>query len=467
MPAIISWWTWVTQLQPAFSRQSTFYLAVLALCAFCLQRDRLGGVSSMIRVLGIDPDRCYPRLVAFFHSKAIKLTKLRQLWVKLVCKGLGDYLVRYNGRPVLVIDGCNAPCEGKKMPASRTIRQTSSNNSKPEFIKGHAVQVVSVLARKFKQTIAVPLMIQIDSGYQLSPLPALRKTLLGVAATMLCEATEAAEEEAGFYVVADALYAVKHLMQSMVAAGNHIVTRVKSNAVAYREAEPAKHKGRGRKKSYGDKVVLNDLFAEEDKFSEISCKGGTARARTVILKLKGVDLRVKYVLVIKSDGRKFIFLTTDVELDAADVLELYGMRFSIEMSIKSLVHTVGAFSYRFWLSLKNKSKGSTEYLHRKSQKHRDRFLGKIKVYEVYMQLAVIALGLLQCLSLLHSEKIYRGFGWLRTIRPNLVPSEMVVSMYLEKHQHEFLRGKGLGAAWQKFMAEKMAKDTTLGFDKAA
>ena len=351
------------------------------------------------------------------------------------------------------------------MPASRPIRQTSSNNSKAEFIKGHALQMVSVLVKKLHQTIAVPLMIKIDSGYQLSPLPALRKTQLGVAATMLGEVTKAAQEKEGFYVVADALYAVKHLMQSMVAAGNHIVTMVKSNAVAYREAKPAKHKGRGRKRRYGDKVVLRDLFAEEDKFSEVSCKGGIVLARTEIFKLKGVDLWVKYVLVIKSDGRKFIFLTTDLELDAADVLELYRLRFSIETSIKSLAHTVRAFSYRFWFFLKKKE--GTEYLNRQSQAYRDAFLSKIKAYEVYMQLGVIALGLLQCLSLQHSAEIYRGFGWLRTIRPNLVPSEMVVSMYLEKHQHEFLQGKGLEAALRKFMAEKMAKDTTLGFDKAA
>ena len=327
--------------------------------------------------------------------------------------------------------------------------------------------MVSILARKFKQTIAVPLTIKIDSGYQTSPLPALRKTQLGVAATMLEEVAQSTGERKGLYIVADALYAVKPLMQRMFEAGNHIVTRVRGNAVAYQRAEPDTKTGRGRKKSYGDKVVLDNLFAEEEEFSEVSWKGDTVLVREVVLKLKGVGMLVKYVLVIKRDGRKFIFLTTDLELDAEQVLELYGLRFTIESSIKSVVHTVRAFSYRFWFSLKKKKEKGTEYLHRETQEYRQKFLDKIKVYEVYMQLGMIALGLLQCLSLSCHKEIYRGFGWLRSIRPNLLPSPMVVSMYLAKHQNLFLRGKALDSALHKFLADKMPNDTTLGFDKAA
>jgi len=62
-------------------------------------RTDLMGVSSIVRALGLVPT-CYNRILNFFHSPALCLDKLTQLWRSLVFKQPG--VVRMGGRPVLL-----------------------------------------------------------------------------------------------------------------------------------------------------------------------------------------------------------------------------------------------------------------------------------------------------------------------------------------------------------------------------
>ena len=52
---------------------------------FCTRQDSMGGVSSFIRCVGTRSSY-YQRLIDFFHSNAIDLKKLTELWVKVVFK---------------------------------------------------------------------------------------------------------------------------------------------------------------------------------------------------------------------------------------------------------------------------------------------------------------------------------------------------------------------------------------------
>jgi len=51
----------------------------------------------------------------------------------------------YNGRPVLLGDGLKIPKRGRKMPAVKLLHQVSDCHTKPDYIMGHSLQVVSVL----------------------------------------------------------------------------------------------------------------------------------------------------------------------------------------------------------------------------------------------------------------------------------------------------------------------------------
>jgi hypothetical protein len=67
-----------------------------------------------------------------------------------------------------------------------------------------------------------------------------------------------------FYFVADAYYAAGKIEKGFLKQGNHLVTRVKSNAVAYVPVEPKNGRRKmGRPKLYGKKIRVNSLLADQ------------------------------------------------------------------------------------------------------------------------------------------------------------------------------------------------------------
>jgi hypothetical protein len=97
----------------------------------------------------------YDLLLNFFHSNALNLSRLLDLWVKLALRLFNP--VTEEGFVLLAADGLKVPKEGKKMPAVKSLHQESGNNSKPEFIMGHSFQAVSLLVHSaLGQVFAVP-----------------------------------------------------------------------------------------------------------------------------------------------------------------------------------------------------------------------------------------------------------------------------------------------------------------------
>jgi hypothetical protein len=74
-----------------------------------------------------------------------------------------------------------------------------------------------------------------------------------------------------FYLVADAYYAAGKMVRGLLKHGNHLVTRVKSNAVAYVPATPKKGpKKTGRPKTYGQKIKLKSLFKDAKSMQQVA-----------------------------------------------------------------------------------------------------------------------------------------------------------------------------------------------------
>ena len=74
----------------------------------------------------------------------------------------------------------------------------------------------------------------------------------------------------------------------------------------------------------------------------------------------------------------------------------------------------------------------------------------------YIQLGLIAQGLLQYLSTMHPAIVLKQFGsWLRTIRPGIPPSEQVTAMALKNSLSEFLADKNSEQIFKIFIREKI------------
>src|SRR5258708_4309023 len=155
------WWNAILARRPAFSRRRTFMWFATAVAGLTVRVDLLG-VTSIVRALNLRP-RLYTKLLDHFHSSGIKLDRLSALWAQAVLK-LFPYLVRVNGRLVLVGDGIKAPKRGKKMPGVKLLHQQSESNTKPEFIMGHSLQAVGLLVHAAQSVFCVPLAVRIHEG---------------------------------------------------------------------------------------------------------------------------------------------------------------------------------------------------------------------------------------------------------------------------------------------------------------
>jgi hypothetical protein len=161
MPLWTSWWNAVWLLRPAFSRLRTFLWFATVVAGLSVRTELLG-VTSIVRALQLH-ERYYHKLLAHFHSDAVRLDRLCALWVQTVLR-LFPNPVRVNGRRVLVGDGIKVAKSGKKMPAVKLLHQVSESHTKPEYIMGHSLQAVSMLVHASSSVLAVPLAARIHEG---------------------------------------------------------------------------------------------------------------------------------------------------------------------------------------------------------------------------------------------------------------------------------------------------------------
>lgn len=451
----IEWWSMVIELRPAFKRTRAFLWFCVALAAMCARNDLLG-VTSLVRTMGLQPS-CYDRLLDCFHSKALNLDALTRLWTGMVLALLKPFLYSVKGRIVLVADGIKIAKTGRKMPGVKKLHQESDNNTKPQFIYGHSCQAVGLVVRAASSFVAIPLASRIHEGVVFSNRH--HRSLLD----KLIELLGSLQITLPSYLVADTYYASAKMIHPMLKAGNHLVTAVRSNAVAYEASPPTAGPKRGRPRTYGAKITLKALFKEEGVFE--SAKSPVYGEKDVMLRYRVLDLcwkpvghLVRFVMVIHPTRGKKVFLSTDLSLTGLQVIELYGVRFKIEVSFKQAIYTVGTYAYHFWMKAMTPRprRSGNQYLHHKPSCYRNQVKRKIAAYHAHIQLGVIAQGILQVLSIRCTAAVWRHFGsWIRTIRPDILPSELVVSVALRHSLPLFLADSPRDHILAKFIRERL------------
>ena len=387
----IQWWKVVWQLRSTCSRLRTFLWFSTCLAGMTVRGDLLG-VTSFVRSLGLI-ETCYDRILDFFHSKALNLEKLTRTWVALILK-THPSLLRINGKLVLVGDGLKVSKAGKKMPAVKRLHQQSDSNTKPEYIMGHSCQAIAILAGALQGIFAIPLVSRIHEGVIYSNRD--KRTFLDKM-VLLIDSLEMGEK---FYYIADAYYASRKIIRGLLAQGNHLITRVRSNAVAYFPAEPPlKSKGPGRPPIYGEKIHLRDLFNDP-------------------------------VLMQTAQSQ---------------VLGVYAYHFWMK-TMTPIRRTSG-----------------NQHLHRKSTSYRNAVRRKIDAYHRYIQTGLISQGLLMYLSSVFPKLVWAHFGsWIRTIRPGICPSELVTAIAMRNTLTEFLADSNKTSILTKFIRERIDISRTEG-----
>lgn len=446
------WWHLVKELRPCFSRERTFLWFVVIAMGFTVRED-LAGATSLIRAMGLDAFY-YDRILDFFHSTGINRRLLQSLWTDIVIKT--ELAVQVGGRVIIVGDGIKIPKEGKKMPGVKSLHQESQSNSKAEFIMGHSFQAVAMLTSALGYVFATPLAAEIHEGVVESNRDS--RSLLDKMVTLL----QSLALTVPAYFLGDAYYAKQTLILPLLKAGVHVLTRVAKSAVAYYPPPIAAKKRRGRPKIYGRKIKLVDIFKDPTTFidtigSIYDEDQAHFRYKSIDLLWRPVGILVRFVFVIHPTRGKVIFLSTDF-IDPLEIIKIYSLRYKIEVTFKQALHSIGAFTYHLWMRQMDKIKrySGNQYLHRKSEEYRKQVKRKLSAYHVYVQVGLIVQGVLQIISMTLSIETWSSFGsWIRTIRPNVLPSEAVVMKALRNKVSEFLSSEQIDPSLAKFITEKI------------
>ena len=141
-----------------------------------------------------------------------------------------------------------------------------------------------------------------------------------------------------------------------------------------------------------------------------------------------------------------------------------------ELGESPLKSPLGTYAYHFWMMPMQPIKrcSGDQNLVDKSEPYRRAVARKMDAYHRYVQLGCIAQGLLQHLAINFRAVVWAKFrSWLRTMRKDLVPSEMVVALALKSCFPEFLLERTTEPELKKFILDHAECDKIPGMSLAA
>lgn len=460
------WREWahaVGQLRDAARQDRTWLWVCLILVGFCTRPD-LAGATSWVRATFLGT-AAYHGVLNVFRGRGVDLDALTRLWASLVGRLLQPVQVtvgppgRQTTYGAALGDGVTVAKEGRKMPGSKSHYQSSGSNAKAEYVMGHSFQALGLLVQGLLGPVCVFLAARLDSGIKNGPRDAQtcleRFVALFLPLAPLVAATP-------LILVADAYYGAQSVLRSLLAAGHHVVTRAKSNSVAHKPVSRRRlrEKGPGRKPKHGPKVELATCWRKaryhKAKSPVYGDKNVTLRYFTRTLWWAPAGKLCLFVFAHHPTRGRIVLASTLVELDPLDVIRLYGYRWKIEAGFKHAKHTVGVFSYRFWMAGMKPTRrgGGAQYLHGKPAAYKAKVRRLERKYNLHVQLGLVAQGLLQYLAVKFPKQVRRNARtWLRTDRTERTPSEALTSRALAGGLPEFLQDDDSGVNWAKSLAK--------------
>ena len=244
------------------------------------------------------------------------------------------------------------------------------------------------------------------------------------------------------YLVLDAYFSVGPVFLAAAALRGedspviHILTRAKSNIVAYLPAPPKAPHTRGKQAIYGGKLKLYHLFEHwADRFTSTTApvygQPVTVRHLTMDLLWKPVKGYLRFFWFETPRGR-LLLITSDRNLHPLDALDAYCRRATIETLFNTLKNVLGGMAYHFWSKHLERASRRPKKNHTAKQRssNRSATLQALAAIEKHVNLRLLVLGGLQLLAMRFPQEVIDAARcWMRTA-PKDIPSEFTVKTAL-------------------------------------
>lgn len=431
----------LNDFQLCFKRKEAFIWFSIVVIGLMIRSD-YRGVTSIVGALSLDPGM-YESMIHFFRSQAINLELIKYQWCNSVLKSITP--VKIQNKLIVIGDHIKVSKEARKMPAVKKIYQDSENFSKARYIFGHQHGAIGVLAEG--ETLQCVITdIELHEG--LTTIDKFKGELEGkdekndsvkincVERMMIMIGKFVTNYKSDIIALLDSYFANATAFKytdkfNEENSGNKIllVSRAKSNVVGYKSPEASELKKKGRKRKYGEKIKLKEIFSTSFKDTEkikVQLYDKIEEVEYLCLDLlwKPVKRLCRFVLV-KTKDKTMILIASDTSISPVEMIIAYSYRFKIEVSFKSLKHTIKGFFYHFWTTAMPKLsrfKKEADLTGIEEENEKKKIVLTVKAIETFTLLSCIAMGMLTIMSLKFNSNIWKLFkGWLRT-KSSKVPS---------------------------------------------
>jgi hypothetical protein len=308
---------------------------------------------------------CMTRIArcVFFHQRALSswerflaehrwsLSAVTASLVMLVVAKLGAQL-QVHGAYLLGKDTTLVAKTTTRLVGVQKWKDHSDNADRGTYLVGHHWNLVGLISPWGTRWLCWPLVMRLVPG-----LKGARQWIVGDAIALMSfwDAAIAAILEVTRYlgeapvrVVADAYYAKAPFLNGLRARGIDVISRLRKDAVGWDAPESRPSGTRGRKPRYGRKWLLASLLTAQTPTRERLTLYG--KLTDVVFVVRDVWLRdvTQKVRVVVLEGAKepLLLVSTDLALSALQIIEIYGARFSIELTIRDLKQHFGLGDYQ-------------------------------------------------------------------------------------------------------------------------
>lgn len=307
-------------------------LTRLARCAFFLPRD----LSSWER---------------FLAGYRWSVTAVTERLVTLVVERLGEQL-KVHGAYLVGKDTTLVAKSAKRMLGVQKWKDHSDNADRGAYLVGHHWNLAGLISRWDTRWLCWPLVMRLVPGLKgarqwiggdaIAPMSFWDAAIAAVLEVTRCLG------EASVRVVADAFYSKAPFLNGLRARGIDVISRLRKDAVGWDDPEPRLPGTRGRKPRYGRKWTLASLLRAETPTRDRLTLYGTMTEVVFVVRdvwLRDVAQKVR-VVVLEGAKEPLILVSTDLALSALQIIEIYGARFSIELTIRDLKQYFGLGDYQ-------------------------------------------------------------------------------------------------------------------------